>query len=102
MELAFSPGLERPPIKAGRGARGPVTFRLHQALAASAPEPLTRCELAQRLGEGLRTVDRALQQNLQAGCIVPMRRLDDRHGHAYTVAGGGAIEADVEHGGAHG
>lgn len=102
MEIAFSPGLERPSIKAARGALGPVTFRMHQALAASAPEPLTGRELAQRLGVGLRTVDRALSRNLKAGCILPTRRLDGLQGCAYTVAGCGPAAADAEQEAAHG
>lgn len=89
MEIAFSSGLDRPSLKANNS--GPVTLRLHQALAASAPEPLTGRELAQRLGVGLRTVERALSQNLKAGSVVPRPRLDDLQGHAYTVAGGSAV-----------
>lgn len=64
----------------------PITVRVHQLLAARWPEPASLTDMAQALGVGVRSVERAVSRDLKAKTIVTARRITGGRGYAYTVA----------------
>jgi hypothetical protein len=65
---------------------GTVAFRVFNAIASSAPEPLTWRQVAQRTGLAEVPVQRAIARAVRSRAVMPTRRLDGCNGHAYTVA----------------
>lgn len=67
-------------------SRGSTAIRVFDAIAKSAPEPLTWDQVAHRSGLARRPVQEAIRRGVKSQAIARTRRLDGRQGYAYTVA----------------